>query len=90
MLGTPNIKNPNYEGGTAHGDPSSGAPARLYEVRQPYGRKHGRKRSKRDSEAAPQLTVNVLLLPSRHQPSAPVLTEADGATIIDITNSEED
>lgn len=51
---------------------------------------HGRKRSKRDSEAAPQLTVNVLLLPSRHQPSAPVLTEADGATIIDITNSEED
>lgn len=57
---------------------------------RPHGRKHGRKRSKRDSEAAPQLTVNVLLLPARHQPSAPVLTEADGTTIIDITNSEED
>ena len=57
---------------------------------KPRGRKHGRKCSKRDSEAAPQLTVNVLLLPSRHQPSAPVLTEANGTTIIDITNSEED
>ena len=57
---------------------------------KPRGRKHGRKRSKRDSEVAPQLTVNVLLLPSRHQPSAPVLTEADCATMIDITNSEED
>ena len=49
-----------------------------------------RKRSRRAPEAAPQLTVNVLLLPPRHQPSAPVLTEADGATIIDITHSEED
>ena len=50
----------------------------------------GRKRSRSAPEAAPQLTVNVLLLPPRHQPSAPVLTEADGATIIDITHSEED
>ena len=57
---------------------------------KPHGRKHGRKHSKRAPEAAPQLTVNVLLLSPRHQPSAPVLTEADGATIIDITNSEED
>lgn len=57
---------------------------------KPRGRKHGRKRSRRAPEAAPQLTVNVLLLPPRHQPSAPVLTEADGATIIDITHSEED
>ena len=38
---------------------------------KPRGRKHGRKRSRRAPEAAPQLTVNVLLLPPRHQPSPP-------------------
>ena len=32
---------------------------------KPRGRKHGRKRSRRAPEAAPQLTVNVLLLPPR-------------------------
>lgn len=52
-------------------------------------RKHDRKRSRLPYEAVPQLTINALLLPNRYPSSAPILTEADGAAIIDITDPEE-